>query len=100
MKQVVIVGAGHAAAQLCGSLVESGLACRITLVGDETGVPHPRPPLSMLYLKTLDAAPTPIRAEAYYQQHGITLNLGDAATAIDRQARTVTLQSGRTLPYD
>jgi 3-phenylpropionate/trans-cinnamate dioxygenase ferredoxin reductase subunit len=103
MKRVVIVGAGHGAAQLCGSLVDArkaGFECEIALVGDEAGVPYHRPPLSKAFLKTTDAEGMPIRAESYYQEHGIALHLGDAALAVDREACTVTLSSGLVLGYD
>lgn len=103
MKRVVIVGAGHAAAQLCGSLVDArkgGFACQITLVGNEAIVPYHRPPLSKAYLKAADTPCMPIRAASYYEEHDIALHLGDAALSIDRGARTVTLNSGLVLGYD
>ena len=43
---IVIVGGGHAAAQLCVGLVEAGLGARVHLVCEEERVPYQRPPLS------------------------------------------------------
>lgn len=102
-KRVLIIGAGHAAAQLCGSLADarqSGFAVDIAMAGAESALPYHRPPLSKAFLQTPDAQISPIRPAAFYAQHEIALHLGDAAAALDRHARRVTLASGRTLDYD
>jgi 3-phenylpropionate/trans-cinnamate dioxygenase ferredoxin reductase component len=102
-KRILVIGAGHAAAQLCGSLVDANQAGHhfdIAVASAETHVPYHRPPLSKAFLKTADAQISPIRAAEYYEQNGIALHLGDAAVALDRHARRVTLASGRTLDYD
>lgn len=96
---IVIVGAGHAGAQLCAGLAAAGQGARVHLVGDETELPYQRPPLSKSFLKSADEALQPFRPEAWYAQAGITLHRGDAAVAIDRTRRMVTLQSGRELGY-
>ncbi|MCS6765270.1 MAG: FAD-dependent oxidoreductase [Candidatus Protistobacter heckmanni] len=103
MKRIVIIGGGHATAQLCASLVEAkqaGQEYEVAVVSAETEVPYQRPPLSKAYIKTPDAALTPIRARAYYDEHGIALHLGETAVSIDRAARSVALASGKTLAYD
>ena len=46
----VILGAGHAAAQLVTSLRQQGWQGDITLVGEEPVLPYQRPPLSKAYL--------------------------------------------------
>ncbi|WP_241562136.1 nitrite reductase large subunit NirB [Streptomyces hoynatensis] len=38
--------------------------------------------------------------EGFMAEHGIELHLGDPATAVDREARTVTARSGRVFRYD
>jgi 3-phenylpropionate/trans-cinnamate dioxygenase ferredoxin reductase subunit len=97
---IVIIGGGHAAAQLCAGLVEAGQGARIHMVCEETAIPYHRPPLSKTFLKSPDEVPQQHRAEAWYADAGITLHLGDAAQAIDRQARTVTLKSGAVLGWE
>ena len=98
--RVVVVGAGHAAAQLCVSLVRSGVETRITLVGDEPLLPYHRPPLSKTRLDPSDRTdPQLIQSPAFYEEHGITTIRGERATAIDREARTVAV-GDRRLPYD
>lgn len=97
---IVIVGGGHAAAQLCAGLAEAGQGARVHLVCEEAVLPYHRPPLSKTFLKSPDEHPQPHRADAWYADSGITMHLGDAATAIDRAARTVTLRSGTVLDWE
>lgn len=99
MNDIVILGGGHAAAQLCASLAEAGLAARVKLVSDDADLPYQRPPLSKSFLKSPDEATQPFRAETWFQEQGIAVHLGDAAVAVDRAARTVTLRSGAVLPW-
>lgn len=96
---IVIVGGGHAGAALCGELAKAGLGPRVHLVCEEAELPYQRPPLSKHYMKSPAEALQPHRPEAWYAEQGITLHRGDAAVAVDRDARTLTLASGRRLPY-
>lgn len=100
MNEIVIVGGGHAGAQLCGALAAAGQGARVHLVCDEPLLPYQRPPLSKSYQKQPDEALQWHRGEAWFAQQGITLHLGDAARAIDRAARRVTLASGQVLGYE
>lgn len=97
---IVIIGGGHAAAQLCAGLAEAGQGARVHLVCEEAAIPYHRPPLSKSFLKSPDEQPQLHRAEAWYAEAGITMHLGDAALAIDRAARTVTLRSGAVLGWE
>ena len=99
MNSIVIIGGGHAGAQLCGTLAEAGLGPQVHLVCAEPLLPYQRPPLSKAFLKNPADGPQAHRAEAWYSSAGITVHLGDPALAIDRAGQTVTLQSGTTLPY-
>ena len=96
---IVIIGGGHAAAQLCASLAEAGLGPRVHLVCAEPHLPYQRPPLSKAFLKTPTEALQPHRADAWYGSAGITVHRADAAVAIDRATRQVQLQSGQRLDY-
>ena len=99
MNAIIIVGGGHAAAQLCASLVEAGLGAQVQLVCAEPELPYQRPPLSKAYLKNAAEPLQAHRAEAWYAQAGITVHRGDAAVVIDRAARQLRLQSGTVLGY-
>ena len=96
---IVIVGGGHAAAQLCAGLVAAGLGARVHLVCEEAELPYQRPPLSKAFLKSADEALQSHRAEAWYVDAGIGLHRADPAVAIDRARGLVRLRSGIELPY-
>ncbi len=97
---IVIVGAGHAGAQLCSALVAAGMGPRIHLVCEESELPYQRPPLSKTFLKNTEEALQWHRAEAWFAESGITLHRADPAVAIDRDAQRVTLRSGAQLRYE
>lgn len=99
MNSIVIIGGGHAAAQLCAGLAEAGQGARVHLVCEEACEPYHRPPLSKAFLKSAEETTQPHKAADWYREAGITLHLGDAAVAIDREAHTVTLRSGAILPW-
>ena len=96
---IVIVGGGHAGAQLCAGLAEAGLGPRVHLVCEEAYLPYQRPPLSKAYLKNPDELLQEHRAGTWFADQGITLHRADAVASIDRTAKTVTLRSGAVLPY-
>ena len=96
---IVVVGGGHAGAQLCAALAEAGQGARVQLVCEEPLLPYQRPPLSKAFLRNPAEALQPLRAEAWYAEQGIALHRGDAAVAIDRARRVVRLASGAELPY-
>jgi 3-phenylpropionate/trans-cinnamate dioxygenase ferredoxin reductase subunit len=97
---VVIVGGGQGGFQLAASLREAGYAEKITLVGEEPGLPYQRPPLSKAYLKgEADAEHLELRPAAFYADHRVDL-VTARVEAIDRAVRRVTLSDGLSLPYD
>ena len=96
----IIVGAGHASAQLCESLRRGGFTGRIVLIGEETWLPYQRPPLSKAYLLGDFARERLfVKPQSFYDENNIELRLGALATAIDREAQTVTT-GGEALRYD
>lgn len=101
MPGVVIVGTGLAGAQTAIALRQKQYPGTITLVGDEVEPPYQRPPLSKEYIKgSLDDAALPLRPERFWQEKQVELIVGMRVVGIDRDARTVELADGRTVPYD
>jgi len=100
VSRIVVVGGGHAAAQLCASLAEAGAGNRVVMITAEPHVPYQRPPLSKSYLKDAESAPAWLRAESFYVTHGVTLRLNTTVSAIDRQAKELALSDGSRLTYD
>lgn len=101
VENVVVVGAGLAAHKVVENLRKEGYQGRIALVGDENHRPYDRPPLSKaVLLGDAEPADAYLAKAAFYDDKDIETHFGDAAVAIDRDAKAVTLASGAELPYD
>ncbi len=96
---IVIIGGGHAAAQLCASLVDAGQGDRIHVVCEEEEHPYQRPPLSKSFLKNPQESLQLHRDAAWYASHNVRVHLGDAAVGIDAAGRKVRLASGEEISY-
>lgn len=97
----IIVGASHAAGELCMSLRKEGWTGSITIVGDEAYLPYNHPPLSKTYLageKSIDDLL--IRHEEAYTKAEIEVKLGCRVEKIDRELKELTLDNDETLSYD
>jgi 3-phenylpropionate/trans-cinnamate dioxygenase ferredoxin reductase subunit len=100
MNDVVIVGAGQAAAQLVLSLRQGRFSGAINMIGDEPYAPYQRPPLSKKFLSERPAADTLyFRPQKFWSEQGVTLDFGTPVAAIDRAAKRVTLKDGRAIEY-
>jgi 3-phenylpropionate/trans-cinnamate dioxygenase ferredoxin reductase subunit len=100
MSGVVIIGAGHAGVQLAASLREAGYGSDIRLLSGDPDFPYHKPPLSKSYMATKEAAPQPLRGEAFFAQNNIELSLGLDVARIDRAAKTVVCSDGEAIAYD
>lgn len=98
-QRAVIVGAGQAAAAAIAAMRQAGFNSTIDLVGDERHLPYERPPLSKELVQGKSVSHLRL-TEKDVAQYGVTLHLGQRATAIDPGKRTVTLHNGKVLPYD
>lgn len=100
VQSVVIIGAGQAGFQAAASLRQDGFNGRITLIGDELGLPYQRPPLSKKYLLgQLGRDDIRLRPETFFANQRIEL-LHDRVTAIDRTNRRTTLASEQAVDYE
>ena len=100
-KACIIIGAGHAAAQLAQSLRQESWEGSITIVGEEAYLPYHRPPLSKAYLMG-EKKPDEIliRAESMYAKLGVEFKLNQRVTAIDRVDQCLTTDDGQRLRFD
>lgn len=97
---IVILGAGQAAASMAAKLRALGHQGAITVIGDEPLPPYQRPPLSKAYLLgQMQEDRLTLRAPEWWDENGITLRLGESATAIDRSRHVVATDKGE-YPYD
>ncbi|MCO5733434.1 NAD(P)/FAD-dependent oxidoreductase [Rhizobium sp. SSA_523] len=100
MDNIVIIGAGQGGLQMAASLRQEGYQGRLTLVGDEPGLPYQRPPLSKAYMAKGDPAALALKPASFFVTSNITLRHTMRATRIDRAARLVWLADGEALTYD
>lgn len=101
MAGIIVIGAGQAGSSLVVRLRSLGFEGKVTLIGAEPVPPYQRPPLSKKYmLGEMDVERLFLRPEAFYADQNIDLRLGVLVTGIDRDAKTVTLNSGEVLQYD
>ncbi|HEY2522706.1 MAG TPA: FAD-dependent oxidoreductase [Streptosporangiaceae bacterium] len=97
----VIVGASLAGARAAEALRTEGFEGQIVLIGHERHYPYERPPLSKGYLQGSEARDSIfVHEEGWYAEHGVDLRLGAGVTAIDRELRQLTLNTGETVGYD
>ena len=98
---IVVIGAGHAAAQVVDSLRRDGFSGRLVMVGEEPNLPYQRPPLSKKFLAgELEEDRLPIRPATFYESIRCELLLGHPVTAIDITTRTLQLADSSPLGYD
>ncbi|PXX98623.1 NAD(P)/FAD-dependent oxidoreductase [Halomonas sp. LBP4] len=100
-EHLVIVGNGMAGHRLVEALVKQpGRPPRITVIGDERVPAYNRILLSPLLAGEMTRDALTLNGADWYAEHDIALVLGERVTDIDRQARRLTTDAGRTLDYD
>lgn len=100
-KTCIVIGASHAASSLVTSLRSEGWTGNIIVVGDESSWPYHRPPLSKEFLagdKNLEDLQ--LKHPDRYKKMDVEFKLGVRVNAVDRQHKTISLDSGETLVYD
>jgi 3-phenylpropionate/trans-cinnamate dioxygenase ferredoxin reductase subunit len=97
---LVIVGGSYAAAQVAASARQNGYQEPIRILSEESHIPYQRPPLSKGFLTDAGDDAMPLRAEAFYREQGIALELGTKVTLLDPARKQVLVAGGARLPYD
>ena len=96
---IIVVGAGQAGLQMVESVRRGGYDGRLTLIGDEDYLPYQRPPLSKQYMsEDMSDERLLFRPADYYEKKDVELILGAQVSAIDTQARTITV-AGKIRQY-
>ena len=98
---IVVIGAGHAGAQIVDSLRSGGFDGPLIMIGEEHHPPYDRPSTS----KDLLSGGTEmerifLKREQFYADKKIDLKLGVGVTAIDRAKHSISLSNGEALTYD
>jgi 3-phenylpropionate/trans-cinnamate dioxygenase ferredoxin reductase subunit len=97
---VVIIGAGHAGAQLAIALRQKGFGGGIELLSSEPELPYQRPPLSKEYLRAADRTAIRFRTAEFFDKQRINFVPDAHAVDIDRAGKQVLLADGRRCAYD
>jgi NADPH-dependent 2,4-dienoyl-CoA reductase/sulfur reductase-like enzyme len=98
---VCVVGASLAGLNAAETLRREGFDGRLVLVGDEPHAPYDRPPLSKQLLRgEWEPERTALRTPDAIDELGAEWLLGTRATALDLDARHVTLDDGSRIDFD
>ena len=93
---MVIVGGGKAGARAAVAFRENAWKGPVTLISDEALAPYDRPPLSKAaIMDEAEPQPTYLLDEGMMASLEVNFLRGSAATAIDRNAKTVSLADGK-----
>ena len=99
--RIVIVGAGMAGGNAAAALRAAGFRGRVTLIGDEPGVPFGRPPLSKTYLRSEEALDGwYVKPASWYEGNDVDRRTGTVVLHVDTAARDVVLGGGERVGYD
>jgi nitrite reductase (NADH) large subunit len=100
-EHLVVVGNGMAGCRAVEELLARDAGrYRVTIFGAEPHVNYNRIMLSPVLAGEKTFEDIIINDRAWYDDHDIDLIVADPVTAIDRAAKSVTSQSGRTVHYD
>jgi nitrite reductase (NADH) large subunit len=99
-KQLVVVGHGMVGHRFVQAAIERGLTetYDVVVVGEECRPAYDRVALTSFF--EVGADELSLLPEGEYDDPRVRLVLGTEVTAIDREARTVTMADGAALPYD
>ncbi len=98
---LVVIGNGMVGQSFLASLVESPIKDQYEIVTfcEEPRAAYDRVHLSAFFTGTT-AQELSLVEDGFFEQHGITLHLGDKAASIDKAAKTVTSAKGLSIAYD
>lgn len=97
----VIIGNGTAAVGTIEGIRSIDKTGSITLVSAEPYHVYGRPLISYMLLgKTTEEKMLEYRPASFYEDNGVSALLGKKAVSVDSAAKTVSLESGETIPYD
>ena len=100
-RHTIIVGASHGGIAAAARLRALDGQAMITIISAETAHPYQRPVLSKVYLSGKATLETnALRPPSWFAENNIALLRGVIVTSIERPAKTVSLSTGQTLPYD
>jgi 3-phenylpropionate/trans-cinnamate dioxygenase ferredoxin reductase subunit len=100
MSKVVIIGGGHAGANVAFSLRKDGFDGEIDLLSNEEFLPYHRPPLSKDFLKkNIETEKLFFKSESFYQEQNISFHPNALISSIDTNLKAITTDAS-TFSFD
>lgn len=97
---ILVIGGGHAGAQVVASLRQEGFTGRLQLISAEAELPYQRPPLSKGFLAgSIPQKRLLLRPRKFYDDRNIELMLGQSVRQIDADAKKAILDDGTEIPW-
>jgi NAD(P)H-nitrite reductase large subunit len=96
----VIIGGGVGGLGCAEGIRSVDTSGKITLITEEMFPPYSRPGISYWLSGKLSDSGMPLREEDFYSGLNVTVKTGARATKIDGKKKIVTLEGGKTIPYD
>jgi len=98
--RVVVIGGGIAGVAAAQAAVEAAPGAAVTLLSEESVLPYYRLNLTRLIAGDIVRDALPLYPAEWYREHRIALRTGTVVSRLDRAARLVELNDGKTIPYD
>ena len=90
MSNVVIIGGGHAGANIAFALRKDGFKGSIDIISNESFLPYHRPPLSKDFLKrNIEIEKLAFKSEDFYVDQDISVHLSTQVDSIDKTSMKV-----------
>jgi 3-phenylpropionate/trans-cinnamate dioxygenase ferredoxin reductase subunit len=90
MSKVVIIGGGHAGANVAFSLRKDGFEGEIDILSNEEFLPYHRPPLSKDFLKkNIEIEKLFFKPESFYAEHNISFHPNLLIDSVDTSAKEI-----------
>lgn len=100
MKNYVIIGNSAAGIGAAEAIRKNDKDGKITIISSESYHTYSRPLISYLLLGKTDEERMKYRPDSFYSDNDIDFKPSTVVTAIDKDAKEVTLDNGEKLPYD
>jgi len=96
MSKVIIIGGGHAGANVAFSLRKDGYEGEIDILSNEDFLPYHRPPLSKEFLKkNIETEKLFFKPDSFYQEQNITFHPDASVISIDTAAKEIKTHSSQ-----
>ena len=93
MSKVIIIGGGHAGANVAFSLRKDGFEGEISVYSNEGFLPYHRPPLSKEFLKkNIETEKLFFKPESFYQEQTINFHPNKLVSFVDISAKEITVE--------